>query len=113
LFLGIPGFVAVHIARVSRPAFALTLVALVVVNIAGAVLVQTGTPLSRARKDQVQGFRQFLASDELDPLNRLNDPQLTPALVTDHLAYAIALDLKEAWGDNLSNALFMTTTSAG
>jgi hypothetical protein len=36
----------------------------------------------------------------------MNDPHMTPALMNDYLAYAIALDLKEAWGDHLSSALF-------
>jgi hypothetical protein len=113
LFLGIPAAVDVMIARNSSPMFAWVLAALVVVNIAGGLLVQTLTPLGRERMDQVAGFKQFLASVELDRINRMNNPHLTPALLNDYLAYAIALDLKEAWGDHLANALFATTTSAG
>jgi len=33
--------------------------------------------------------------------------------MNDYLAYAIALDLKEAWGDHLSSALFSTVASVG
>jgi hypothetical protein len=113
VFVGIVGFVDVLIARATRPAFALFLAALVVVNLAGGVLIQTITPLARERMDQVAGFREFLASVELDGLQRMNDPHLTPALLNDYLAYAIALDLREAWGDHLADALFMTTTSTG
>jgi hypothetical protein len=111
IFLGIPGFVAVQIARASEPLFAWVLVSVVVINIAGGIAIQTVTPLGRERMDQIEGFKQFLATVELDRLNRMNDPHLTPALLNDYTAYAIALDLKEAWGDHLANALFMTTTA--
>jgi Predicted membrane protein (DUF2207) C-terminal domain len=113
IFLAIPGFVAVQIARASTPTFAWVLLSLVAVNIVGGIAIQTVTPLGRERMDQIEGFKQFLATVELDRLNRMNDPHLTPALLNDYMAYAIALDLKETWGDHLANALFMTTTSAG
>ena len=113
LFLGVPGLVAAFIARASTAAFAWVLVALVVVNVAGAILIQSVTPLARTRMDQVEGFKQFLSTVELDPLKRMNNPHLTPALLNDYLAYAIVLDLKEAWGDHLSDALFSAITSAG
>ncbi len=113
IFLGVPGFVAVLIGRASNPAFAWELIALVVLNIAGGMLIQNITPLARERMDQVEGFKQYLASVELDPLRRMNNAHLTPTLLNDYLAYAIALDLKEPWGDHLSDALFATMTSSG
>lgn len=113
IFLGIPGALAVAIAHASAPAFALSLIAVVIVNVSGGIFIQTITPLARRRMDEVEGFREFLSTVELDRLDRMNDPHLTPALLNDYLAYAIALDLKEAWGNRLSNALFQTTTSAG
>jgi hypothetical protein len=92
IILALPGFVDVSIARASTPAFAWELVALVVLNIAGGTLIQTVTPLARERMDQVEGFKQFLASVELDPLNRMNDPHLSPELLNDHLAYCFSLN---------------------
>lgn len=59
------------------------------------------------------GFRQFLPTVELDRMDRMNNLHMTPALMNDYLAYAIALDLKEAWGDHLSSALFATVASVG
>ena len=61
----------------------------------------------------MEGFRQFLATVELDYLNRMNNPNWTPTLHIDYLAYAIALDLKQAWGDHLVSAMFNTVTTAG
>ena len=108
VLLVILGLVVTRIARAANATFALTLVALLVVNVGGSLLIQTKTALARQRLDQIAGFRQFLASVELDRLDRMNNPQLTPALLNDHLAYAIALDLKEGWGGRLSDALLMS-----
>ena len=113
LFLAVPGFVAFRIGVASSPTFAWVLVSLVLINIVGGIAIQTVTTLGRQRADQVEGFRQFLAGVELDRLDRMNDPRLTPALLNDYMAYAIALDLKEAWGDHLANAWFATATTAG
>lgn len=113
LFLAIPVWVAVLVANDSSPLFAWMLGSLVLINIAGGMALRSLTPLGRKRMDEVAGFKHFLASVELDQLNRVNNPHLTPALLNDYIAYAIALDLKEAWGDHLANALFATTTAAG
>lgn len=113
MFGGVLGFVGYRIAEASTSAFAYTLVAVVVLNIGFAISLKRLTPLGRQRLDQILGFRQYLSTVELDRLDRMNVPQMTPALMNDYLAYAIALDLKEAWGDHLSSALFATATSTG
>jgi len=113
LFSSVMGFVGWKIAQGSNPTFAWSLVAVVAINIGGAISLKRLTPLGRQRLDHLLGFREFLASVELDRFDRLNDPRLTPALLNDYLAYAIALDLKEAWGDHFSSALFATATSTG
>ena len=113
MFGGVLGFVDTRIAKLSTPAFAYTLIAVVVINIGFAISLKRLTPVGRQRLDEVLGFRQFLSTVELDRLDRMNNPHMTPALMNDYLAYAIALDLKEAWGDHLSSALFSTVTSAG
>ena len=113
MFGGVLGFVDFRIAESSTPAFAYNLVAVVVINIGFAISLKRLTPVGRQRLDEILGFRQFLSTVELDRLDRMNNPQMTPALMNDYLAYAIALDLKEAWGDHLSSALFSTATSTG
>ena len=113
MFGGVLGFVDLRIARLSTPAFAYTLIAVVVINIGFSISLKRLTPVGRQRLDDVLGFRQFLSTVELDRLDRMNDPHMTPALMNDYLAYAIALDLKEAWGDHLSSALFSTVASTG
>jgi Predicted membrane protein (DUF2207) C-terminal domain len=113
MFGGVLGFVAYRIAEASTQAFAYTLIAVVVINMGFAISLKRLTPFGRRRLDEILGFRQFLSTVELDRLDRMNVPHITPALMNDYLAYAIALDLKEAWGDHLSSALFSTATSAG
>jgi len=92
-------FLDSRIAKSSNSAFAYALVAVVVINIGFAISLKRLTPMGRQRLDEILGFRQFLSTVELDRLDRLNNPHMTPALLNDYLAYAIALDLKEAWGD--------------
>jgi hypothetical protein len=106
-FLGILGYVDLLFASVADPAFALSLLALVVLNVVFFVLLQTPTRL-RERMDQVEGFGQFLAAVELDTVDRMNNPHWTPTHHIDYLAYAIALDLKQAWNDHLVSALSNT-----
>ncbi|HSS97324.1 MAG TPA: hypothetical protein VLK33_09850 [Terriglobales bacterium] len=113
MFGAVLGFVDTKIAKLLNPAFAYTLVAVVMINIGFAISLKRLTPAGRQRLDEVLGFRQFLSTVEIDRLDRMNNPHLTPVLMNDYLAYAIALDLKEAWGDHLSSALFATVASVG
>lgn len=113
MFSGALAFVDWRIALGSNPEFAYTLFAVTLLNVSFTALLQRLTPLGRKLLDEVMGFREFLATVELDHLERMNNPKLTPALLNDYLAYAIALDLKEAWGDQLSEALSAAATSAG
>jgi hypothetical protein len=113
MFGAVLGFVDFRIAKSSTPGFAWTLVAVAVINVGFSISLKRLTLIGRQRLDEILGFRQFLSTVELDRLDRMNIPQMTPALMNDYLAYAIALDLKEAWGDHLSSALFATATSVG
>jgi len=113
MFGGVLGFVDNKIAKLANAPFAYTLVAVVVINVGFSISLKRLTPAGRQRLDEALGFRQFLSTVELDRLDRMNNPNMTPVLMNDYLAYAIALDLKEAWGDHLSSALFATVASMG
>jgi Predicted membrane protein (DUF2207) len=112
IFLAVLAYAVTAIARISEPSFGWSLIAIVVANVTCPFLLQTPTKLGRGRMDQVEGFRQFLATVELDSIDRLNNPHWTPTLKIDYLAYAIALDLKQAWGDHLVSAMFNTVTTS-
>jgi hypothetical protein len=115
LFLGFFGFATIVVEHMADPAFAASLLAIIILNTVFVFLLQAPTKLCRERRDQVEGFRQFLAAVELDRVDRANNPHWTPTLDIDYLAYAIALDLKQAWGDHLVCAMNNTynTTAAG
>ena len=46
---------------------------------------------------------------EKDRLDKLNAVGEAPEMLDEHLSYAIALEVKEAWGDHLAQT-FMATT---
>jgi Predicted membrane protein (DUF2207) len=98
------------IAHSSTWVFAAVLVLVVVLNVVWACLLRAPTELGRRTMDEIAGFKQFLASVELDRLKELNDPRFTPGLLNQFLPYAVALDLKERWGDEF--AASMTATAA-
>jgi hypothetical protein len=112
LFCVALGFVGSQISKKASPTFLVSLIFVLVLNSCFAVILSKMTPLGRKSLDELLGFREFLANVELDQFNRLNNPHFTPTLLNDSLAYAIALDLKDAWGDHLSNALFATATTS-
>ena len=59
--------------------------------------------------DQIAGFRLFLQNVEQDRLDKLNSAGEPPALLDEYLAYAIALEVHEAWGDHLSETFLATS----
>ena len=62
--------------------------------------------------DDILGFREFLLAAEQDRLDKLNHPDLTPQYLNACLPYAVALDVKEAWGDAASDRLFQSVVPA-
>jgi Predicted membrane protein (DUF2207) len=97
------------IAHSSTWVFAAVLVSVVVLNVVWACLLRAPTELGRRTLDEIAGFRQFLASVELERLRQLNDPRFSPSLLNEFLPYAVALDLKEPWGDEFAASMMATT----
>ena len=103
-------------------AYALSLLALVAINIAAFPALRRETPLGRQVREQIEGFRAFLDKVEQDRMRRV-DPADAIALdaqgaasgaraaSTEFLPYAIALEVREAWGDHLAEACVVTTTT--
>jgi hypothetical protein len=83
--------------------------ALAVVNLIWAPYLKRITKEGRAALDALEGFRQFLVSVEQDRLGRLNGLSSEPTSAIEYLPYAIALEVREAWGDHLAGAFFATT----
>lgn len=79
---------------------------LVAINLAAVPLLRSVTPKGMEAREQIEGFREYLLKVEQDPLNRMIKPNSAPPQSASLLAYAIALEVKEAWGDDLVNACF-------
>ena len=109
IFVFFFGFLLVKLAQGVSPAFALMVAALALVNLIWAPFLKRMTQEGRATLDALEGFRQFLVSVEQDRLHRLNEPASRPATEVEYLPYAIALEVREAWGDHLADAFFATT----
>jgi len=111
-FLGLPVFVAPAlfvdylIAGKTSWAFGEMMVLVIVLNIVCGVLLKSSTIEGVEAKQYLEGFKQYLISVERDRLDKLNRPDQSPVLIEEFFAYAIALDVKEGWGDQLENSLF-------
>jgi hypothetical protein len=96
-------------------AYALSLLALVAINIAAFPALRRMTPLGRQVRDQIEGFRTFLDKVEQDRMRRVNPAEEIAdahgAAAFEFLPYAIALEVREAWGDHLAEACVVTTTT--
>jgi hypothetical protein len=96
--------------------FALMLAAFLPVNLVWGPRLKRKTLLGHQTADQIEGFRQFLQKVEQDRLNRINPAdQLLDKSLSDpdrFLSYAIALEVKEAWGDHLAQTFSAATVMA-
>jgi len=79
------------------------------VNLVCGPRLKRRTILGRQMLDHIAGFRLFLEKVEKDRLDKLNSAGEPPELLDDRLSYAIALEVREAWGDHLAQT-FMATT---
>jgi hypothetical protein len=112
VFMAAIAFLLTKLTEGVSLSFSLMLVAFLLVNLGWGPRLKRKTPLGREVCDQIAGFRLFLEKVEQDQLNRLHSKDLTPEKLDRLLPYAIALEIKEAWGDHLSQSFFATTTFA-
>lgn len=87
--------------RTVAPAFANVTGLMILINMFAAPGMRSCTPGGRKVLNQIHGFREFLQSAEQDRLQQLNLPGETVLAGHEYLPYAIALDIKEDWGDEL------------
>ena len=90
-------------------AFALMLAGLMLVNLVWGPRLKRRTIPGQQMLDHIAGFRLFLEKVEQDRLDKLNSAGEAPELLDHHLSYAIALEIREAWGDHLAQTFLATT----
>jgi Predicted membrane protein (DUF2207) len=98
-----------ELAEGVSPAFAIMIAALLLVNLGWGPQLKRRTPQGRQVLDEIAGFRLFLEKVEKDRLDKLNSAEEAPQLLDEHLPYAIALEVREAWGDHLAQTFLATT----
>jgi hypothetical protein len=104
LFFGMPGAVIYGAALPHSHGFVLALLLSVVLNSIFFVIMRAPTPRGLIILQQLAGFREFLMRVEQDPLDRVNTPEHRAELMNRFLPYAIALNVREGWGDKMASA---------
>jgi hypothetical protein len=112
VFMGIITFLLTKLAAGVSLSFSLMVVAFLLINLGWGPRLKRKTPLGREVSDQIAGFRQFLQKVDQDRLNRLHPDVDAPQDFDRFLPYAIALEVKEAWGDQLSQTFLASTVVA-
>ena len=83
------------------PAFAAVTEAMILMNTFLPSCLRNYTAEGRRLREEIEGFRRFLAGTEQDRLQRMNESGKPPQMDLKFVPYAIALDLRESWGDEL------------
>ncbi len=104
------GIVNVHAAVGQTEAMgagliAVTIFALLGVNLLFRYLLKAPTLEGRAIIDEIEGFRMYLTTAEQERLNLLHPPERTPELFEKYLPYAMALDVETEWGEQFEDVL--------
>jgi hypothetical protein len=109
-FAAVIVYMLLELAKGVSPAFSIMLAALLLINLIWGPQLKRRTLQGRQILDQIAGFQLFLEKVEQDRLERLNSAGEAPEMLDEHLPYAIALEVREAWGDHLAQT-FLTTAA--
>jgi hypothetical protein len=104
IFFGFPGAVIYFAALPQSHGFVLALLLSVLLNSIFFVIMRAPTQRGLIILQQLAGFREFLTRVEQDPLDRINTPEQRAELMNRFLPYAIALNVREGWGDKMASA---------
>jgi hypothetical protein len=104
LFFGFPGAIIYGAALPHAHGFVLALLISVLLNSIFFVIMRAPTSRGLMVLQQLAGFREFLVRVEQDPLDRVNTPEQRAELMNRFLPYAIAMNVREGWGDKMASA---------
>lgn len=85
--------------------FVLLAIALIFMNFVFRHLLEAPTNAGRKIIAELEDFKEFLSRADADRLNRENQPGETPAILEKYSAYAVALDVEHAWGEEFTGNL--------
>jgi hypothetical protein len=89
----------IFLAVLSATKFAVLLSALVILNAISRHALEAPTRAGRKVLAELRNFREFLSRTDADRLNRENQPGRTPVTLEKYSAYAVALNVEDAWGE--------------
>jgi len=104
IFFGFPGAIIYGAALPSAHGFVLGLLISVALNSIFFVIMRAPTSRGLIVLQQLAGFREFLVRVEQDQLDRVNTPEQRAELMNRFLPYAIAMNVREGWGDKMASA---------
>jgi len=103
LFFGLPGAMIYFTALAHYHGFVLALLFSVILNSTFFVIMRAPTARGLTMLQELAGFREFLLRVEQDQLDRVNTPEQRAELMNRFLPYAIALNVREGWGDKMAS----------
>jgi hypothetical protein len=103
-FFVVPGFLIGAVAIPTAKWLVLALLLAVALNSAFLVIMRAPTEKGQEVLEQLAGFREFLVRVEQDRLERINTPEEKARMMNRFLPYAIAMGVKEGWGDTMAAA---------
>src|ERR1044071_940036 len=104
LFFGLPGAIIYGAALPHSNGFVLALLLSVLLNSIFFVIMRAPTSRGLMVLQQLAGFREFLVRVEQDRLDRVNTPEQRAEMMNRFLPYAIAMNVREGWGDKMASA---------
>jgi len=104
IFFGFPGAIIYGAALPSAHGFVLGLLISVALNSIFFVIMRAPTSRGLIVLQQLAGFREFLVRVEQDQMDRVNTPEQRAELMNRFLPYAIAMNVREGWGDKMASA---------
>lgn len=104
MFFVFPGLIISIKMAPGAVGLVLAVVMAVSLNSGFMVLMRKPTAAGQAVLQQLAGLREFLVRVEQDRLERVNSPEEKVRLMNRFLPYAIALGVKEGWGDTMAAA---------
>ena len=105
---GLPLLVARELARTTSWPLVYSMLTMIALNSVFIPLLRTMTADGCKLQDEIAGYKDFLREVEQDRLDRLGKVANAPPMSVT-LPYAIALGLREAWGDALATAFSQAT----
>ncbi len=106
-FASVIVYMLLELAKGLSLTFSIMLATLLLLNLIWGPQLKRRTPQGRQILDQIAGFQLFLEKVEKDRLERLNSVGEAPEMLDEHLPYAIALEVREAWGDHLAQTFLI------